>query len=34
MWRDGGTPEALEIDRAEKQAALRRYREMWGRDPA
>jgi hypothetical protein len=29
-----GTPEAIEQERAEKQAALARYREMWGRDPA
>jgi hypothetical protein len=28
-----GTPEAIEQERAEKQAALARYREMWGRDP-
>jgi hypothetical protein len=28
------TPEGQEQERAEKQAALRRYREMWGSDPA
>lgn len=32
VW--GDTPEGREGDRAEKKAALQRYREIWGREPA